>query len=93
MTVLRRLKLTTFRSYAELETEFPEGPQVVVGPNAAGKTNLIESLVVAGHRPFSPRSLDGELISWGADFARLEADVESDAGTGSGRLCRASSWC
>ena len=86
VTVLRRLKLTTFRSYAELETEFPEGPQVVVGPNAAGKTNLIESLVVAGTGHSHRASLDGELISWGADFARLEADVESDAGTGSGPL-------
>ena len=34
--------------YGELDVEFPKGPQVVVGPNAAGKTNLVESLVVLG---------------------------------------------
>jgi hypothetical protein len=38
--VVRRLSLVTFRSYTALEAEFSGGPQVVVGPNAAGKTNL-----------------------------------------------------
>ena len=85
LTILRRLKLTSFRSYAELETVFPEGPQVVVGPNAAGKTNLVESLVVAGTGHSHRASLDGELIAWGADFARIEADVESAGAEGTGR--------
>lgn len=84
VTVLRRLKLTSFRSYADLETAFSEGPQVVVGPNAAGKTNLIESLVLAGTGHSHRASLDGELIAWGADFARLEADVGGSSAGGSG---------
>ncbi|HET6319450.1 MAG TPA: DNA replication/repair protein RecF [Chloroflexota bacterium] len=75
---VRRLGLVSFRSYSELEAQFPEGPQVIVGPNAAGKTNLIEGLVVLGTGHSHRASLDGELISWGADFARLEADVTAD---------------
>ena len=58
--LVRRLSLVTFRSYAALEVEFSEGPQVVVGANAAGKTNLLEALVVLGtghsHRPRSTAS-------------------------------------
>jgi DNA replication and repair protein RecF len=73
--LVRRLSLVTFRSYAALDVDFPGGPQVVVGPNAAGKTNLVESLVVLGTGHSHRASLDGELIGWGADFARLEADV------------------
>jgi DNA replication and repair protein RecF len=69
----------------DLETTFSEGPQVVVGPNAAGKTNLVESLVVAGTGHSHRASLDGEVIGWGADFARVEADVEGVAADGSGR--------
>jgi DNA replication and repair protein RecF len=79
-----RLSLVTFRSYAALEVEFPAGPQVVVGPNAAGKTNLVESLVVLGNGHSHRASLDGELIGWGADFARLEADVLGSIGGGAG---------
>ena len=75
--VVRRLGLVTFRSYVALDAEFTEGPQVVVGANAAGKTNLIEGLVVLGTGHSHRAGLDGELIGWGADFARLEADVDT----------------
>jgi DNA replication and repair protein RecF len=77
--LVKRLALVTFRSYPALEVEFPPGAQVIVGPNAAGKTNLVESLVVLGTGHSHRASLDGELIGWGADFARLEADVDAGA--------------
>ncbi|MGI8929445.1 MAG: DNA replication/repair protein RecF [Candidatus Limnocylindrales bacterium] len=79
--LVRRLSLVSFRSYPALDVEFPGGAQVIVGPNAAGKTNLVESLVVLGTGHSHRASLDGELIAWGADFARLEADI--DTGTDS----------
>ena len=78
--LVSRLSLVTFRSYSALEVEFPGGPQVVVGDNAAGKTNLVESMVVLGTGHSHRASLDGELITWGADFARLEADVGAQSG-------------
>ena len=40
------LSIRGFRSYRELDVDFPGGPQVVVGHNAAGKTNLLEAMVV-----------------------------------------------
>src|SRR6185436_6240948 len=43
---LDALVLDAFRSYAGLETTFQPGPQLVWGPNAAGKTSLLEALVV-----------------------------------------------
>jgi len=75
---VERLQLTGFRSYPALDVTFGAGPQVVVGPNAAGKTNLIESLVVLGTGRSHRASADGELIAWGAEFARLEAEVVAD---------------
>src|SRR6187397_1499071 len=84
--LVSRLSLVTFRSYSALEVEFPAGPQVVVGDNAAGKTNLVESMVVLGTGHSHRASLDGELIAWGADFTRLEADV--GAASGDARLER-----
>ena len=73
--LVENLRLTSFRSYAALDVAFPPGPQVIVGPNAVGKTNLVESLAVLGTGHSHRASLDGELISWGADFARIEADI------------------
>jgi len=75
---VERLQLTSFRSYATLDVSFPAGPQVVVGPNATGKTNLLESLVVLGTSRSHRASQDGELISWGDEFARLEASTGGD---------------
>ncbi len=81
---VRHLSLAGFRSYERLEVDFPEGPQVVVGPNAAGKTNLLESLVVLSRGGSHRTSTDAELVGWHADLARLEATLGSSAGSGSG---------
>jgi len=72
-----RLQLTSFRSYDSLDVTFPGGPQVVVGANATGKTNLIESMVVLGTARSHRASQEGELVGWGADFARIEADLDA----------------
>lgn len=76
---IERLLLTGFRSYPALDVSFGPGPQVIVGANAAGKTNLIESLVLLGTGRSHRATGDAELIGWGAEFARLEADVAPDA--------------
>ena len=76
-----RLTLTSFRSYGDLDVSFPGGPQVVVGPNATGKTSLLESLVVLGTSRSHRASQDGELISWGAEFSRLEVALAGATAT------------
>jgi DNA replication and repair protein RecF len=49
-TVLRRLTLTDFRSYARVELALDGRPVFLAGPNGAGKTNLLEaiSLLIPG---------------------------------------------
>jgi DNA replication and repair protein RecF len=73
--LVSHLSLRDFRSYAELEVDFQRGPQVVVGQNAAGKTNLLEALVVLAQGHSHRTTADVELIRWGAEFARMEAAV------------------
>lgn len=41
---VERLALTNFRSYAAARIETDAGPQVIVGANGSGKTNLLEAL-------------------------------------------------
>jgi DNA replication and repair protein RecF len=43
-TVLRRLTLKDFRSYAQAALELDGRPVVLFGPNGAGKTNLLEAV-------------------------------------------------
>ena len=71
------LSIRGFRSYRELEVDFPGGPQVVVGDNAAGKTNLLEAMVVLSHGSSHRTTADQELITWGEPLARLDATLVS----------------
>ncbi len=75
---VRTLTLSGFRSYEELEMTFADGPHVVVGRNAAGKTNLVEALVVLSSGRSHRSPADPEMVRWGADFARATAVVESE---------------
>jgi len=58
---------------------FGPGPHLVWGPNAAGKTSLLEAMVLLAWGRSHRTSTDGELIRWGTDLARVEGRVGSDA--------------
>ena len=75
---VRMLRLDGFRSYEHLEIAFGEGPHVVVGRNAAGKTNLVEALVVLSTGRSHRSSADPEMVRWGAQFARSAATVDNE---------------
>lgn len=75
---VRTLALDGFRSYEHLQVEFSDGPHVVVGRNAAGKTNLIEALAVLSTGRSHRSSADPEMVRWGAAFARAVVGVEND---------------
>jgi DNA replication and repair protein RecF len=82
-TLLRKLSLRGFRVYRELEVSFGSGPQIVWGPNAAGKTSLLEAIAVVSRGRSHRTSTDAELIRWGADFARIDAVVDGLTPSGS----------
>lgn len=44
--VLRRLKVRHFRCFEAFETEFDAGANFIVGPNARGKTSLLEAACI-----------------------------------------------
>lgn len=73
---ITRLELTDFRSYHKLVLEPAEGLTVLVGPNAAGKTNVIEAIqLVTAARSFR-RPEFTDLIRSGATEARVALKAE-----------------
>lgn len=72
---INRLQLQGFRSYEDLEAEFDPGVNLIVGDNAQGKTNLLESIVYLSEGSSYRTRKEEELIRWDRDFARLEADI------------------
>jgi DNA replication and repair protein RecF len=70
--LLDSITLQDLRGYSSAELEFAAGPHLVVGPNAAGKTSLLEAIVLLSWGRSHRTSTDAELIRWGADVARVE---------------------
>ncbi|MCJ7711606.1 MAG: AAA family ATPase, partial [Chloroflexi bacterium] len=58
------------RGYAALDAVFDPGPQLVWGPNAAGKTSLLEAIVLLAWGRSHRTSADGEIVRWGQELAR-----------------------
>jgi len=73
-----RLSLTNFRSYQNLEIEFPPGHTTFVGNNGSGKTNIAESLIYLAYLSSHRVSGNQPLIALGADQAIIRAEIESD---------------
>jgi DNA replication and repair protein RecF len=74
-----RLRLVNFRSYCDAAVSFGDGLNVVVGQNAAGKTNLLEGAWFA-LRGASPRTRrEDKLITWGQRYTRVELQLAGAA--------------
>jgi DNA replication and repair protein RecF len=71
-TLLRSLSIRNLRGYATLDIHLGSGPQLIWGPNAAGKTTLLEAVVMLGLGRSHRTGTDSELIRWGADYLRIE---------------------
>ncbi|MDZ4178501.1 MAG: DNA replication and repair protein RecF, partial [Coriobacteriia bacterium] len=77
--IARRLRLEHFRNRELLDVELSPGLTVFVGPNAAGKTNIIEALqLTTAGRSFRTVSAD-DLIREGADESTVELQSDDEA--------------
>ena len=71
------LSLTDFRNYASAEVALARGPNLFVGSNGQGKTNLVESLGYLASLGSHRVSSDAALIRQGTDSAIVRARLEA----------------
>lgn len=74
--MIDNIRLQNFRSYGDDTFEFGAGVNIIVGPNASGKTNLLESILIIALGS-SYRANSKGLIQFDKDWARLEASTDS----------------
>lgn len=66
------LHLQQFRSYTDFAVELSPGVNIIIGPNASGKTNLLEAvLLVSGATPY--RASLQDVIQHNQPWARVRA--------------------
>lgn len=72
---LKFLSLQNFRTYTKSNFNFSPQTTFIVGPNTAGKTNLMESLYMLSFGKSFRAQKDAEVIQFGSEFARVSGLV------------------
>lgn len=83
---LQELQLRNYRNYEQADVRFSPQVNVLIGSNAQGKTNLLESIYVLALTRSHRSNSDKELIRFGSDFARIDGRVVRKQGAADLRL-------
>ena len=71
----KSVELKNFRNYKDQKVEFDPKLNIILGDNAQGKTNLLESLFIMGLGRSFKTTNDKEMIAFGEDFSRASSVV------------------
>ncbi len=78
--MLQALELQHIRSYRDGLFEFENGVNIIVGPNASGKTNLLESIHMSSQGS-GFKSDDQDMIAHGSEWGRIDATYDQTTRT------------
>ncbi|MBI4065369.1 AAA family ATPase [Candidatus Gottesmanbacteria bacterium] len=77
--ILESLTLQNFRSYKKATFQFSPETILIIGPNTAGKTNILEGVMMMATGKSFRADADREAIRWGSDIGRVTAEIRSGA--------------
>lgn len=77
---IKKIALSNYRNYGSQTIELGRNLNVIVGKNAQGKTNLLESvfLCTIGRSPRTTK--DKDLIEWNSEFAKVDIELTKKVG-------------
>lgn len=78
---VKSLSLKNFRNYEQAIITPDSGVTVFTGPNAQGKTNILEALHLCCLGRSHRTARDEELIRWGESAARVQIQTQQNDGT------------
>lgn len=78
--MIQNIRLQNFRSYIDESFEVDPGVNIIVGPNASGKTNILEAILVSCLGS-SYRARDIELVRFEAPWSRIDVRTEQGVRT------------
>ncbi|WP_018665262.1 DNA replication/repair protein RecF [Heyndrickxia acidiproducens] len=78
---IEELELKNYRNYETLSIPFENKVNVILGENAQGKTNLMESIYVLAMAKSHRTSNDKELIRWDTEYAKIKGRIHKHSGS------------
>jgi len=73
--MIKSIKLSDFRNFKSKSLEFSDKITVISGPNATGKTNILESLFLLSTGRSFKAKLEVEMIKYEEELARIDGVV------------------
>ncbi len=77
---IKSINITNFRNYSSQSVDFSDGLNIIVGKNAQGKTNLLESIFMCAIGRSPRTSKDKDLIKWNCTYSRINLNIEKKLG-------------
>lgn len=78
---LNSIQLSGYRNYDKLDIKTDNQVNLFVGPNAQGKTNLLEAIFVLALTKSHRTSKDKELLGWNSSEARIRGEIDKKYGS------------
>ena len=75
---IESLELKNYRNYESLHIAFDRGTNILLGDNAQGKTNILESMYVCGTTKSHRGSKDKDMIRFGEEEAHIRLLLSRD---------------
>lgn len=75
---LKKLNLVDFRNYSQAEFKFSPELNLIIGPNASGKTNLLEAIYLLASGESFRALRNDQMISWEKKLALIEAEIDQE---------------
>lgn len=75
---IRKLRVSDFRNFKDKLFEFSPETTIIVGPNASGKTNILESIYLLSAGKSFHAKLNAEMINYASDLTRVKGLFGND---------------
>ncbi len=76
-----QLQLRNYRNYDSIDIDFENKVNVILGENAQGKTNMMESIYVLAMAKSHRTSNDKDLIRWDEEYAKIKGTIKKHNGS------------
>lgn len=80
---INTLTLTNFRNYTNQSLNLSPNLNVIIGKNAQGKTNLLESVFLCAIGKSPRTTKDKDLIKWDSTYAKISLEIAKKIGKNS----------
>jgi len=74
--MVKSINLVNFRNFKKKTIDFSSELTIIVGPNASGKTNILEALFLLSTGKSFKAQIEEEMVNYGADIARVKSKTE-----------------